>query len=82
MEGRGWRGGVGGEGLEGRGWRGGMVEGRAGRGWGWSGGGWDLRYSAVRAGSVRSIRSFSISDTDGSVGDTQRYAIKVLLKRP
>ena len=60
--------------------RGGGLEGWRARG-GWR---WRVRFaiSVVRTGSVRSILSFKMSDTDGSVGDTQRYAIKVLLKRP
>ena len=39
-------------------------------------------YSTVQAGSVRSIHGFKISDANGSVGDTPRYAIKVLLQQP
>ena len=48
---------------------------------GWRGGSDILRYGLV-TGLVRSIHAFKISDTDGSVGDTLRYAIKVFLKRP
>ena len=41
-----------------------------------------LRYSAVRTGSIGSIRGHRISNTNGSVSDAKRYAIKVLLKQP
>ena len=63
----------GGEG--GDGWRGG---GQGVEGW-VKGEGWELRYSAVRTGSVRPIRAFKVSGAAGSVDDTLRYAIKVLL---
>ena len=45
-------------------------------------GGGMLRYSAVRTGSIGSVRGHRISDTDGSVSDALRYAMKVLLKPP
>ena len=45
-------------------------------------GGGMLRYSAVRTGSIGSVRGHRISDTNGSVSDAQRYAIKVVLKQP
>ena len=45
-------------------------------------GGGMLRYSAVRTGSIGSVRGHRISDISGSVSDTLRYAIKVLLKQP
>ena len=51
------------------------------RGAGVAGGGM-LRYSAVRTGSIGSVRGHRISDTNGSVSDAQRYAIKVVLKQP
>ena len=55
---------------------------------GWRGGGevgagegaWELRCSAVRTGSVQSIRVFKISDANGSVSDTLRYAIKSIVE--
>ena len=47
-----------------------------------SGGGGMLRYSAVRIGSIGSVRGHRISDTNGSVSDAPRYAVKVLLKQP
>ena len=60
------------EGLGGAG--GGLVE-------GWRAGGWRaggvLRYSAVRL-----VHGQVISDTSGSVCDTLRFAIKVLLEQP
>ena len=61
------------------GWRAGGC--RAGGGWraGGVAGGGMLQYSAVRTGSVCGHR---ISDTNGSVSDALRYAIKVLLKQP
>ena len=49
------------------------------RGAGATGGG-KLRYSAVRTGSI--VRGHRFSDTNGSVSDAPRYAIKVLLKQP
>ena len=45
-------------------------------------GGGMLRYSVVRTGSIGSVRGHIISDTNGSVSDAPRYAIKVLLKQP
>ena len=57
-----------------------VVLGGGWRGAGVAGGGM-LRYSAVRTGSIGSVRG-RISDTSGSVSDTLRYAIKVLLKQP
>ena len=45
-------------------------------------GGGMLRYSAVRTGSIGSVCGRRISDTNGSVSDALRYAIKVLLKQP
>ena len=36
----------------------------------------------VRIGSISSVRGQVISDTNGSVCDTLRFAIKVLLKQP
>ena len=48
---------------------------------GWAGGG-TLRYSAVWTGSIGSVRGHRISDTNGSVSDAPRYAIKALLKQP
>ena len=46
-------------------------------------GGWELRYFAIRTGSVsvRPIHAFKISDANISVGDTLQYAIKILLKK-
>ena len=58
-----------------------VVLGGGWRGAGVAGGGM-LRYSAVRTGSIGSVRGHRISDTSGSVSDTLRYAIKVLLKQP
>ena len=58
---------------------------------GWRTGGWEkegwrvggvLRYSAVRIGSIGSVRGQVISDTCGSVCDPLRFAIRVLLKQP
>ena len=75
---------AGGRWLEAGGWRevarGSCLSG----GWGGGGvaGGGMLRYSAVRTGPIGSVRGHRISDTNGSVSDAPRYAIKVLLKQP
>ena len=45
-------------------------------------GGGMLRYSAVRTGSIGSVRGPRINDTNGSVSDALRHALKVLLKQP
>ena len=45
-------------------------------------GGWLEEAGHVRTGSIGSVRGHRISDTSGSVSDTLRYAIKVLLKQP
>ena len=64
------------------------LEGGWGAGWlgRWlqavAGGGGMLRHSAVRIGSIGSVRGHRISDTNGSVSDAPRYAVKVLLKQP
>ena len=47
-----------------------------------AGGGGMLRYSAVRIGSIGSVRGHRISDTNGSVSDAPLYAVKELLKQP
>ena len=63
-------------GLEG--WRAGGLAGLGG--WrGWRG---VLRYFAVRIGSIGSVRGQVLTDTRGSVCDTLRFAVKLLLKQP
>ena len=68
------------EGLEGlEGWRGWRVGGSEKGGWRVGG---VLRFSEVRMGSIGSVRGQVISDTSGSVCETLRFAIKILLKQP
>ena len=59
-----------------------LVAGVADSGVGAMAGGGMLRYSAARTGSIGSVRRHRINDTNGSVSDALRYAIKVLLKQP